>query len=1084
MSSAIDFAVRASAGGTGYGQLGGPDQSSFVQIGLGDSVSLNLTQDDILTYTRNGKDLLIELVDGRTLTLADWFDTPPGVANRLYLSTDGQITEILLSDPGDGMLIADAIPQGMAEKWSPLDDLIFDDGDPLVAAVAGTDEPAGMGLFTPLLMAGAGAGTAGTAAAVVGGGLLASQVIGGGGGGGGSGGGSGGGGGTALPDRTVNGIGTTATVTTNTSPPQVTVTGTGRPGDSVTVTIGTQTGTATVGANGTWSTTITTMPSDGTYTTTATFTGNGTTTTLNGPTVVVDLTPPDIAVTDGSTATGDVVNIADHRDGVTLTGTTEPGATVSVTIDGTRRIATVAADGSWTVTFLPTEITGGERSTAVSITATDRLGNSRTITDSLTLDTIAPPLSLGPIAGDNVVNLSESGRAVVLSGTATPGANVTLRIEGIDTPVTLRANGDGIWSHEIAAGTFANGTYTRTVTATTSDAAGNPTTITRVLTIDTEAAVSLQSAPIARDGIINLEESQGTVTIQGVMGANTASVTLTWQGQTWPATLASNGTWSVTLPAGTFTTSQSGLLTATATDTAGNTATSRRTLTVDLETGLTLEAAPVGSDNILSGNERMQGVTLDGTAEAGATVHVSVNGTALQPVTADANGRWVVTIPTATLPDGQGTGTGVITAYSIDTAGNRSATATHRFDVDTLVNTFTFAPPDLTGAANDGARDAQVLNATERAAGLPIQGTVEPGSTVHVRIGTWETTIPAASTASGTWAITIPAAALPEGAATSATISVTATDRLGNVSAAMTQTVAIDTEVTSFTPAGTRLGLGVDGTLNASEHAAGLPVSGLAEAGSRIGVTLGTHTLFTTAAADGTWSVQFSPAQIPSGDRQDVALTVTATDLSGNTRSQTATFDIDTIAPATPEVIGTNDVAGGMRGLSTTATDDIYSFFRVDQTGQATRLSATESYDAVNREDVFRFSTVPDGSYLVINTADAAGNTANTLFIKNTATGVTVDLTREGLAAFDLSAIDLTRAPDARLTLSESQILSLTGPDKTLMVKGEVTDHVTLDGVTSVRNDVTVDGKVYDIYTLGSSGATVMLEDDLARTVT
>ena len=48
----------------------------------------------------------------------------------------------------------------------------------------------------------------------------------------------------------------------------------------------------------------------------------------------------------------------------------------------------------------------------------------------------------------------------------------------------------------------------------------------------------------------------------------------------------------------------------------------------------------------------------------------------------------------------------------------------------------------------------------------------------------------------------------------------------------------------------------------------------------------------------------------------------------------------------------------------------------------------------------------------------------------------------------------------------------------TLMVKGEVTDHVTLDGVTSVRNDVTVDGKVYDIYTLGSQGAQVLLEDD------
>ena len=96
-----------------------------------------------------------------------------------------------------------------------------------------------------------------------------------------------------------------------------------------------------------------------------------------------------------------------------------------------------------------------------------------------------------------------------------------------------------------------------------------------------------------------------------------------------------------------------------------------------------------------------------------------------------------------------------------------------------------------------------------------------------------------------------------------------------------------------------------------------------------------------------------------------------------------------------------------------------------------------------------------------------------------------VDLTREGLAGFDLSAIDLTRAPDARLTITAQQLESLTGPDQQLIVKGEATDQVTLHNVTHQEHNVrdAVTGQVYDIYTLGDSGARILLEDDVSRTV-
>jgi hypothetical protein len=215
-------------------------------------------------------------------------------------------------------------------------------------------------------------------------------------------------------------------------------------------------------------------------------------------------------------------------------------------------------------------------------------------------------------------------------------------------------------------------------------------------------------------------------------------------------------------------------------------------------------------------------------------------------------------------------------------------------------------------------------------------------------------------------------------------------------------------------------------------------------------------------------------------------VSVTATDTAGNVSGPfTQTFDIDTIAPSTPTVIAAEDVAGGYRAITTTNTNDIYTFSRVDATGAAQSVSAQES-QTFRREDRFDFATdIPDGSYLVINTRDLAGNEANTLFIKNTATGVSVDLTREGLANFDLSAIDLTRAPDARLTISAQQLEALTGPDQQLIVKGESTDQVTLRNVTREEHNVrdAVTGQVYDIYTLGDSGARILLEDDVSRTV-
>lgn len=1087
MSSAIDFAVRTAAGGTTYGHVAGPGESNFIQAGLGDKLSLNLAPQSVIGYTRSGNDLLIELADGRVITVADWFDAPADSPNQLYLSSDGMMTEVALTDPGDGVLVANFSLAAGHEKWSPLDDLRFDNGDPVVAmAGTGEDDPAGMGIFAPALLGWGGAGAAG--AALIGGAALL-------GGGGGDGGGGDGGGGPSFT-RSINGAGTNTTITTNTVQPAITVNGTGIPGDSVAVSIGNQTQTVTVAADGTWAADFSgpTLPSDGTHTATATFTGGGSTATLTGGGFIIDMTPPNLAATEGVQSTGAVENLAEYGNGVTIGGTSEPGATVNVTlgVSGTpgaiSRQATMNPDGTWTITFTPQEIAGGERTQAVTIVATDQLGNTRSITETIVLDTIAPPLGINAVSTDDRINLLENQSDITINGTATPGTTVTLAIEGVAGTVTRPVDINGTWSYSVPAGSLTDGT--RLITAKTTDAAGNETTQTRSITIDTQMSVAIDPAAFADDNVVNLTESNGTLTLTGTVPNDATRVEVQWLGQPLPATLNGNGTWSIQFPAGSAgARSLDSTLTVTAWDAAGNSATSDRPIRIDLETNLTVEPSPVGAERILSGSERSAGFTLDGEGEVGARVYLNLNGTDHGPVTVGSDGKWSYTFTPASLAgmtDGQG---GTITAYAVDTANNRSQTETRSFTVDTTVGNFTFTAPDLMGTVNDGPRDASVVNAAERNAGVLVQGNVEPGASVVVGVAgsNWSVTIPGSATQGGTWSTTIPASALPQGNAASATITATATDAQGNVATPLERTIAIDTVVADFNAADIRLGTGNDNILNAREHALGLAVEGRAEAGSTVNITMNGHSRTALVGDNGNWTVTFTPDQIPIGDRSSIPVAVTATDSAGNVSGpHTVSYNVDTVLPGTPVVIETQDVAGAMRGLTTTATNDQYSFHRVDATGAPVALTATETHDSFFNEDAYRFQngqTVPDGSYLVINTRDLAGNEANTLFIKNTATGVSVDLTRDGLDNFDFTAIDLTRAPDARLTISAQQLEALTGPDQTLVIKGEVTDQVTLQNVTNVQHNQTINGALYDIYTLGDSGARVILEDDVTRTV-
>ncbi|NBO21344.1 MAG: hypothetical protein EBU97_05300, partial [Rhodobacteraceae bacterium] len=125
MATAIDFAVRAGAGGTVHGQVAGDAIPNLIHVAPGDSVSLNISQSSVTAFQKVDGDLLIALADGRTIILEGYFDTPQGVTNRLYFSENGQIVPVTLADGQDGLLVANYGHPIMAEKWSMVDDLRF-----------------------------------------------------------------------------------------------------------------------------------------------------------------------------------------------------------------------------------------------------------------------------------------------------------------------------------------------------------------------------------------------------------------------------------------------------------------------------------------------------------------------------------------------------------------------------------------------------------------------------------------------------------------------------------------------------------------------------------------------------------------------------------------------------------------------------------------------------------------------------------------------------------------------------------------------------------------------------------------------
>ena len=560
----------------------------------------------------------------------------------------------------------------------------------------------------------------------------------------------------------------------------VTLNGTGEPGSTVQLTIGGITRNATVGDNGAWSATwqAGTLPageyiSDVTIVTTDAF-GNSSTSTEQ---LVVD-TVSEVTIAADAVEVDGVINAAERGDGVTLTGTSQPGSTVQVSFGGATRDAVVDANGNWSADFAATDIPTGETTATVTAVATDTAGNTATATSQVEIDTLVNNLAFtGQTGGnDGVINATEAAQGIVMTGTVEPGSSVMVQLGQISRAATVAA--DGTWTVSFAPSDISAGTYTSTMTATATDAAGNVDSVSQTVTVDTEAgSLTISPLPVEGDDVVNAAEASDGVAISGTADAG-AVVQVTLAGVTHTVVANGSGQWTAYYAAGEV---AQGVYTAdisaTTTDAAGNSRSASDSVRVDTRVD-NLSLNTVEGDDIISGAERLAngGVLVTGTSEIGSSIVVSLGGASVNGAV-DANGNWSVTFAPGQVS--QGTINTTVSVKATDAAGN-TATASHGVLIDTVVDPLEMAQ----AGGNDG-----VVSSREAQAGIDLNGQVEAGSSVVVNFD--GTNYTAFVDGAGNWSVTIPPSEIREGTY-DANISVTATDRVGNI-ASITDTLAIDT---------------------------------------------------------------------------------------------------------------------------------------------------------------------------------------------------------------------------------------------------------------------------------------------------
>ncbi|WP_048971557.1 Ig-like domain-containing protein, partial [Enterobacter asburiae] len=331
----------------------------------------------------------------------------------------------------------------------------------------------------------------------------------------------------------------------------------------------------------------------------------------NSPTPNTPVDPADPDTTPPNAPSG----LKFSSDGKTVTGTAEPGSTITLKDANGNVIGSgkTGSDGSFTVS-LGTPLTNGEQVTA---TATDNAGNTSPGTTLNAPDTTAPDApaitsvtdDVAPQTGAVSSGGSTNDQRPQLTGTGEAGSTVTIYDGGVAIGTAVVAS-NGTWTFTPSVD-LSESTHQITVRAT--DAAGNtgPASPVFTLTVDLTppdaptAIVLTDDTGVIRGTITSGALTDASLPLLAGTGEPGGTITIYDNGVVvGTTTVQPNGTWSVTpngpLPDGTHS------ITVTETDAAGNLSTASVPVIFTVDT-----TPPSAPGNLVVSND---GGTISGIA--------------------------------------------------------------------------------------------------------------------------------------------------------------------------------------------------------------------------------------------------------------------------------------------------------------------------------------------------------------------------------------------------------------------------------------------------------------------------------------
>ncbi|MEX6230122.1 Ig-like domain-containing protein [Providencia hangzhouensis] len=497
-------------------------------------------------------------------------------------------------------------------------------------------------------------------------------------------------------------------------------------GSRVELTIGGQPVVTTADSHGAWSVVTQNVLADGTYdyTVKATDVAGNSTVVTESVQIKTTLQPTTLQLNNQS-------DLMTNQPLPTLSGQSEPHATIQVSLSGEIYSTVADAQGAWSI-MVTSPLASGSHLLKVQVT--DIAGNSEKISETVWVDTTLPAatakLTESSDSGAKGDNLTQH-QAVTLEGITKPQSAVVVQFAGQE--YSTLADKDGQWQVALPA-VNQDGEYDYQVSVT--DTVGNIGMSSGQFIVDTQVdSLSVHLDTLSDSGKVGdhiTQESRPHFSGKAEAGSR---VELTIGGQPVVTTADSDGDWTIvvqqTLTDGTYD------YTVKATDVAGNSTVV--TESVQIKTTLQPTTLQLNNQSDLMTNQPLP--TLSGQSEPHATIQVSLSGEIYSTV-ADAQGAWSIMVTSALA-----SGSHLLKVQVTDIAGN-SEKISETVWVDT---TLPAATAKLTESSDSGAKGD---NLTQHQA-VTLEGITKPQSAVVIQFAGQEYSTLADK--DGQWQVALPA---------------------------------------------------------------------------------------------------------------------------------------------------------------------------------------------------------------------------------------------------------------------------------------------------------------------------------------